>query len=222
MKCLDEIQEAIECGKPKDTERLIRQALEEGQEPGVILEEAMVPAMRKAGEEYRSEEGDIPRILLAARSMQKGLHILEPLLEKDPERHPGTVILGTVEGDLHDVGKNLVAIMLRSAGFEVVDLGVDVSGRMFLRAIREHPEADIVCISSLLTTSMPGMRRIVRQLKKTRGFHMKIMVGGGSVTQEFADEIGADAYTTNAVDAVDVAKRFVQDKSRKKEKKPEQ
>ena len=210
MKYLEEIRKAIECGKPKDTERLIRQALEDGEHPAVILEDAMVPAMRTAGEAYRREESDIPKILLAARSMQKGLNILEPILEQDPDRHPGTVILGTVEGDLHDVGKNLVAIMLRSAGFEVIDLGVDVSGRMFQRAIKEHPEAEIVCISSLLTTSMPGMRQIVKQLKRTRGFHMKIMVGGGSITQEFADEIGADAYTTNAVDAVDVAKRFVQ------------
>lgn len=169
MKYLEEIRKAIECGKPKDTERLIRQALEDGENPAVILEDAMVPAMRTAGEAYRREESDIPKILLAARSMQKGLNILEPILEQDPDRHPGTVILGTVEGDLHDVGKNLVAIMLRSAGFEVIDLGVDVSGRMFQRAIKEHPEAEIVCISSLLTTSMPGMRQIVKQLKRTPG-----------------------------------------------------
>ena len=107
MKYLEEIRKAIECGKPKDTERLIRQALEDGENPAVILEDAMVPAMRTAGEAYRREESDIPKILLAARSMQKGLNILEPILEQDPDRHPGTVILGTVEGDLHDVGKNL-------------------------------------------------------------------------------------------------------------------
>ena len=170
----------------------------------------MIDAMGVVGEKFKRNEIFVPEMLVAARAMKKGVEILKPHLAGDNTVSAGKLIIGTVAGDLHDIGKNLVAMMLESAGFEVIDLGVDVSGRMFQRAIKEHPEAEIVCISSLLTTSMPGMRQIVKQLKRTRGFHMKIMVGGGSITQEFADEIGADAYTTNAVDAVDVAKRFVQ------------
>ena len=119
-------------------------------------------------------------------------------------------ILGTVEGDLHDVGKNLVAIMFRSAGFQVIDLGVDVSEKQFLRAVKENPDVSIVCLSSLLTTSMGAMRQVVRALRETKDRQMlKIMVGGGSVTREFADEIGADAYSETAVEAAELAKTFL-------------
>ena len=209
MKYLEEIRKAIECGKPKDTERLIRQALEDGENPAVILEDAMVPAMRTAGEAYRREESDIPKILLAARSMQKGLNILEPILEQDPDRHPGTVILGTVEGDLHDVGKNLVAIMLRSAGFEVIDLGVDVPVEKFVETVKENPDVKIVCLSALLTTTMPAMKDTVAALAaEDFRSNIKIMVGGAPITQEFADEIGADAYTADAASAAEKAKEL--------------
>ena len=209
MKYLEEIRKAIECGKPKDTERLIRQALEDGENPAVILEDAMVPAMRTAGEAYRREESDIPKILLAARSMQKGLNILEPILEQDPDRHPGTVILGTVEGDLHDVGKNLVAIMLRSAGFEVIDLGVDVPIEKFVETVKENPDVKIVCLSALLTTTMPAMKDTVAALAaEDFRSNIKIMVGGAPITQEFADEIGADAYTADAASAAEKAKEL--------------
>ncbi|MCJ7835028.1 corrinoid protein [Cuneatibacter sp. NSJ-177] len=208
MPILEEIQAAIENGRPKDAERLISRAVEEGIRPSVILEEAMITAMRNAGEYYRNNDGDIPRILAAARSMRKGLNILEPYLEKDKVCFLGTVLLGTIEGDLHDVGKNLVAMMFRSAGFHVIDLGVDVSEKQFLKAVQDNPQVQIVCISSLLTTSMPEMRRVVKSLRESGPPNLKIMVGGGSVTQEFADEIGADAYTETAVDAAEVAKKF--------------
>ena len=207
MPILEEIQAAIENGRPKDAERLISRAVEEGIRPSVILEEAIITAMRNAGEYYRNNDGDIPRILAAARSMRKGLNILEPYLEKDKVCFLGTVLLGTIEGDLHDVGKNLVAMMFRSAGFHVIDL-VDVSEKQFLKAVQDNPQVQIVCISSLLTTSMPEMRRVVKSLRESGPPNLKIMVGGGSVTQEFADEIGADAYTETAVDAAEVAKKF--------------
>ena len=203
MPILEEIQAAIENGRPKDAERLISRAVEEGIRPSVTLEEAM-----NAGEYYRNNDGDIPRILAAARSMRKGLNILEPYLEKDKVCFLGTVLLGTIEGDLHDVGKNLVAMMFRSAGFHVIDLCVDVSEKQFLKAVQDNPQVQIVCISSLLTTSMPEMRRVVKSLRESGPPNLKIMVGGGSVTQEFADEIGADAYTETAVDAAEVAKKF--------------
>ena len=210
MPVLEAIQEAVENGRPKDVERQIRQALEQGLPAEQILEEALIPAMREAGEHYRNNECDIPRILSAARSMRKGLQILEPFLEKSGETNRGTIVLGTVEGDLHDVGKNLVAIMFRSAGFKVIDLGVDVSEKQFLKAVRENPEVKLVCISSLLTTSMPEMRQVVRSLRNAKDLPpLKIMVGGGSVNQQFAEEIGADAYTETAVDAAEWAKSFV-------------
>ena len=209
MSKLQEVADLTERGKAKLIGAAVQGALDEGTPAPEILN-TMIDAMGVVGEKFKRNEIFVPEMLVAARAMKKGVEILKPHLAGDNTVSAGKLIIGTVAGDLHDIGKNLVAMMLESAGFEVIDLGVDVSGRMFQRAIKEHPEAEIVCISSLLTTSMPGMRQIVKQLKRTRGFHMKIMVGGGSITQEFADEIGADAYTTNAVDAVDVAKRFVQ------------
>ena len=210
MSILEEIRAAVETGRPRYVEKLIQQALEADVAPSRILEEAMVPAMRSVGEYYRSNESDIPRILAAARCMRKGLDLLEPSLERQETRPMGKVILGTVEGDLHDVGKNLVAIMFRCAGFQVIDLGVDVSEKQFLRAVRENPDVSIICLSSLLTTSKNEMRQVVRSLRAAKDLpQLKIMVGGGSVTQEFADEIGADAYTRTAVDAAERAKTFV-------------
>ena len=166
--------------------------------------------MRSAGEHYKNNESDIPKILAAARCMRMGLDVLEPYIENQDSQILGKVILGTVEGDLHDVGKNLVAIMFRSAGFQVIDLGVDVSEKQFLRAVKENPDVSIVCLSSLLTTSMGAMRQVVRALRETKDHRMlKIMVGGGSVTREFADEIGADAYSETAVEAAELAKTFL-------------
>ena len=150
-------------------------------------------------------------ILVAAQLMRSVLDVLEPYIEKDQGSHViGKVILGTVEGDLHDVGKNLVAIMFRSAGFQVIDLGVDVSEKQFLKAVRENPDVSIVCLSSLLTTSMGAMRQVVRTLREAKCTRLlRIMVGGGSVTKEFAEEIGADAYSETAVEAAELAKTFL-------------
>lgn len=206
---LREIQVAIEEGHAKDVEHLIPIALKEGYSPGEILQNAMVPAMKCVGEQYEHATDSIPKVLLAARSMRKGLDILEPLLGENRDRDLGTVILGTVEGDLHDVGKNLVGTVFRCAGFHVIDLGVDVPAKQFLKALKEHPETKIICISSLLTTSTPEMRNVVKQLRARVSQSVKIMVGGGSVTQAFADEIGADAYTSNAMEAVETAKSFL-------------
>ncbi len=210
MSKLEEIRDVVEAGRLRYVEDLIGQALAEGCTPSQILEQAMVPAMRSAGEHYKSNESDIPKILAAARCMRKGLDVLEPYIRNQNSHVIGKVILGTVEGDLHDVGKNLVAIMFRSAGFQVIDLGVDVSEKQFLKAVRENPDVSIVCLSSLLTTSMGAMRQVVRTLRETKETRlMKIMVGGGSVTREFAEEIGADAYSETAVEAAELAKTFL-------------
>ena len=210
MSKLEEIRDVVEAGRLRYVEDLIGQALAEGCTPSQILEQAMVPAMRSAGEHYKSNESDIPKILAAARCMRKGLDVLEPYIRNQNSHVIGKVILGTVEGDLHDVGKNLVTIMFRSAGFQVIDLGVDVSEKQFLKAVRENPDVSIVCLSSLLTTSMGAMRQVVRTLRETKETRlMKIMVGGGSVTREFAEEIGADAYSETAVEAAELAKTFL-------------
>ena len=212
MSKLEEIRAAVEAGRLRYVEELVRQALDEGNSPSQILEQAMVPAMRSAGAHYKNNESDIPQILAAARCMRRGLDVLEPYIDTEgKDSHIiGKVILGTVEGDLHDVGKNLVAIMFRSAGFQVIDLGVDVSEKQFLKAVKENPDVSIVCLSSLLTTSMGAMRQVVRTLREDKETRLlKIMVGGGSVTREFAEEIGADAYSETAMEAAELAKTFL-------------
>lgn len=213
MSKLEDIKAVVEAGRLRYVEDLIHQALDEGYSPSQILEQAMVPAMSSAGEHYKNDEIDIPKILAAARCMRKGLDILEPYIKCQGDYVIGKVILGTVEGDLHDVGKNLVAIMFRSAGFQVIDLGVDVSEKEFLKAVHDNPDVSIVCLSSLLTTSMGAMRQVVRALRESEAKDarrvLKIMVGGGSVTKEFAEEIGADAYSENAAEAAEKAKTFL-------------
>ena len=206
---LERIRTSIINGFYKDALELTKQALAEQIPADVILEEGLVPAMRQVEELYKQEILSIPNILASARCMKKGLEILQPYLETPDYQPIARVILGTVKGDLHDMGKNLVAIMFRSNGFEVIDLGVDVSDRQFLTAIRENPDAELVCISSLLTTTLKEMQHIVRSIRRyDTGHRLKIMVGGAPVTQEFADSIGADGYTENAMDAAKMARSF--------------
>ena len=210
MTVLEQLQKAIEEGHPGDTERLVKEALKQHISSARIVEEAMTPAMRNVGESYKSNGADIIKILAAARSVRKGFELLEEQDAQFSRRNIGTVILGTVEGDLHDVGKNLVAIMFRSAGFKVIDLGVDISEKQFLRAVKENPDVSIVCISSLLSTSIPEMEQVVKSLKRSKSNHkFKIMVGGGAVTKQLAKDMGSDAYTENCIEAVEVAKTFI-------------
>ena len=161
MTVLEQLRKTIEDGHPGETEKLVREALKQHIPAGRIVEEAMTPAMRTVGENYKSNGADIIKILAAARSVRKGFELLEEQDSQFGRRNIGTVILGTVEGDLHDVGKNLVAIMFRSAGFKVIDLGVDISEKQFLRAVKQNPDVSIVCISSLLSTSIPEMEQVV-------------------------------------------------------------
>ena len=206
----EDIRLSVERGQPKETEKLVRKALAEGLLAEEIVNRGMVEAMRLVGQRYRNNEIYIPGILAAARAMREGVAVLEPEMEEAGQRRLGTIILGIVEGDLHDMGKNLVAMMFRCAGFEVIDLGVDVSDKQFLAALREHPQTSIVCISTLLTTAMPGMQQVVKSIRQSdRERQIKIMVGGAPVTQAFADAIGADAYTENAVDAAEKARSFI-------------
>lgn len=212
MQSIEQIRQSVESGYPKLMEKLIFQALREGISPADIMEKALVPAMDSIGRQHQNDECELMQILVVARCVQKGMDILLPQLEPQNRFGLGKVILGTVEGDLHDVGKNLVAVMMQSVGFEVIDLGVDISGKRFVRAAKEYPDAGIICLSCLLTTSMRAMRNAVELIKSDKSLsHLRVMVGGSPITEGFARSIGADVYTENAAEAAQNAKKFVLD-----------
>lgn len=215
---LEQIQQAIKYGHPQDTKDLVTNALALGIEPREIVEEGMLPAMKDMGEFFKNGDNDIPKILAAARCIRNGFEIIESEDAAYPQKKVGKVILGTVEGDLHDVGKNLVALMFRSNGFEVIDLGVDISAKQFVKAIRENPDVSVVCLSSLLNTSVPEMAQVVKRLRSNPKRKYKILVGGGAVTKELAEQMGADAYTETATDCAMLAKELVKNSSEVAEK----
>lgn len=206
MSKKEDVFNLIVKGKAKLITGAVQDALDEGCEPGELLD-SMIEAMDVVGEKFKNNEIFVPEMLVAARAMKKGVEVLKPLLAEGGAGTAGKVIIGTVAGDLHDIGKSLVAMMIESAGFEVIDLGVDVSTEKFVDAVRENPDVKIVALSALLTTTMPAMKNTVDVLNK-QDFrsNIKIMVGGAPITQEFADEIGADAYTTDAASAAQEAK----------------
>ena len=203
------LYDAILNGNAKVAAEVTQAALAEGAEPGDLVAQCMIPAMDEVGRLFEAEEYFVPELLLAGRAMKAALEYLRPLLAASGAKPSGKVIIGTVKGDLHDIGKNLVAAMLEGGGFEVNDLGVDVSPEKFAAAAREK-NATIVALSALLTTTMPSMRATVEALKTAgvRG-QVKIMIGGAPVTQKYADEIGADGYSENAAGAVNLARRLM-------------
>ncbi|HOK55193.1 MAG TPA: corrinoid protein [Armatimonadota bacterium] len=189
-------------------EELTKQAIEEGVAPDVILNEGLVAGMNVVGQKFKANEFYVPEVLIAARTMQRAMEHLRPVLIEAGTEPVAKVIIGTVKGDLHDIGKNLVAMMLEGAGFEIIDLGVDVSPEKFVASVQEK-DARIVALSALLTTTMPAMRDTIAAFDSA-GLRDKIrvMVGGAPVTQNFADEIGADGYAPDAASAVDTAKQL--------------
>ena len=200
-----ELSEMIIRGDHRAAERWTRDALAAGAEPRAIIEAGLVPGMEEVGRRFKCNDFHLPEVLIAARAMKTSLKLVQPLVSRSGVAAPGKVVMGTVRGDLHDIGKNLVSMMLEGAGFEVHDLGVDVAPEAFLRATREQA-ADLVGLSGLLTTSMPMMRETVKLLKNGElGARVKVMVGGAPVNQAFADQIGADGYAANGALAVDVA-----------------
>lgn len=209
---MQKIAGAVENGKVKVMVPLIQEALRAGEAPGAILNQGMIDALGAVGEKYRKGEIFVPEMLLAARTVKKGVETLKPYLMSEGNQGLGKVLIGTVSGDLHDIGKNLVSMMLESAGFEVVDLGIDVSTQKFIDTVQRHPDASIVALSALLTTTLPAMRETVRVLN-TQSFRdrIHIMVGGTPVTAEFAKEIGADGYSHDAAEAVVLAKRLLEE-----------
>jgi len=191
----------VESGDLKAIEEAVQQALDEGVSPDEVLDD-MVRALSYVGERFQKKEIFISEMLIAAMTIQQGVNVLKPLYVEKRLPDRGIYILGTVKGDLHDIGKNIVAVMLEASGFRVVDLGVDVSAQRFIEALRENPDCRIVGISALLTTTLSSLKKTVAAIREA-GLRedLKIMVGGNPVTAEFAESIGADAYTENAAAA---------------------
>lgn len=208
---LEAIYQNILDGKKHIVEEYVRQGLADGIHPNEILNEAMIIAMDEVGRKYEIGDYYVPEMLVAAQAMQSGMVVLRPTLIKSGVRPLGKVALGTVKGDLHDIGKNLVALMLEGAGFQVIDLGVDINEDKYLEAVRSGVQ--IIGISSLLTTTMPQMKTIIEELSK-KGLRekVKIMVGGAPVTQNFATQIKADGYASNANGAVTLARELIESK----------
>jgi len=206
---IEKLYEAILNGDHKAAVSLTKQALGEGTDPAELISRSMIPAMDQAGKRFECEEYFVPELLLAARAMKGALELLRPLLAERGAQPAGRVVIGTVKGDLHDIGKNLVASMLEGGGFEVIDLGADVGPERFVEAVRSTG-AHIVCLSALLTVTMPSMRTIIEAMRQA-GIrdHVKILVGGAPVTAQFAQDIGADGYGENANTAVALARKIM-------------
>ncbi len=202
---LEKISQSILDGSLEDCQAAVQQAMDAGLSADDILKKGLVPAMAEVGRLFEEGEYFVPEMLIAARAMQGGLNLLKPLLVSEKVKPVGRVVIGTVKGDLHDIGKNLVAIMMEGAGFEIVDLGTDVPVEKFVSAVQEK-KADILAMSALLTTTMTTMPTVIKALKDA-GIRdgLKVMVGGAPVTQEFAAQIGADGYSPDASQAARLA-----------------
>jgi 5-methyltetrahydrofolate--homocysteine methyltransferase len=209
MADLKKLYNAVLNGDLKTAVAATQEALAEGVDPLELISGHMVPAMAEVGRRYECEEYFVPELLLAARAMKGSLELVRPLLSARGVEPAGRVVIGTVKGDLHDIGKNLVASLLEGGGFEVVDLGSDVAPEKFVQAIKDG-NANIVCLSALLTVTMPAMKTTMEALKSAGvRDRIKVMIGGAPVTQQYADEIGADGYGENASVAVNLARRLV-------------
>lgn len=205
MSKKDDLKNAVINGKRKDVQAIVPELLAEGAEPIDLLENVLIPAMGVVGERFKKNEIFVPEMLVSARAMKEAMKILEPELIAAGVKPEFKAVIGTVEGDLHDIGKNLVATMWKGAGLDVIDLGVNVSPDAFVEAIREH-QPHIVGLSALLTTTMPSMRETVAKIREAGYDQVKILIGGAPITENYAREIGADGYSRDAASAVDAAK----------------
>jgi len=205
MTVIEEISQAIQNGKLKLIKELVPKAIEEGYSAQVILNEGLLDGMNVVGGRFTRNEAFVPEVLVAARAMNKGIELIKPLLAEEGNQPIGKACIGTVQGDLHDIGKNIVKLMLESKNIEVIDLGVDVAPEKFVQTVIDEG-CDMVCCSALLTTTMPMMEKVVEALKDA-GVREKviIMVGGAPVTAEFCSQIGADAYTEDGASAANKA-----------------
>ncbi|MCS6907377.1 MAG: corrinoid protein [Anaerolineales bacterium] len=206
---LKQIYESVVNGDASSVEELVQQALKAGIAPEAILNEGLIAAMQRVGKLFEEGEFFVPEMLVAARAMQAGLNVLRPILSEKDIQPIGKIVIGTVKGDLHDIGKNLVAMMLEGAGFQVIDLGIDVPPQKFIEAIQEH-QPQIVAMSALLTTTIGNMRLTIDEITKA-GLRerVKVMVGGAPVTEGYARQIGADGYAPDAGRAATLARQLV-------------
>jgi methanogenic corrinoid protein MtbC1 len=217
---LSEIAQCVEFGKinksspyppnMKDqdgADELAKRALESGIKPDEILENALIPAMARVGDKFSRKEIYVPQMLMAAKAMNSAMAHLKPFFQSGETKRKGKFIVGTVSGDLHDIGKNLVAMMIEGGGWEVIDLGVDVGTEKFMKALEEHPDA-VIGLSALLTTTMENMKKTVAAIKE-RNTGSKILIGGAPVTQDYCDKIGADFYAPDPQGAVNYLKKLV-------------
>lgn len=209
MEGVEPLKQMIKEGKADEAGDRIRELLDGGASPEALMKEAMIPAMEEVGDFFQQGKYFLPEMLMAARAMQRGMEVLKPALVSSGARFPGKVVLGTVRGDIHDIGKNLVGMTLEGAGFEVIDLGTDVSPERFAEAVREH-SPQVLGISALLTTTMLAMKDTIDILREA-GLRdtVKVMVGGAAVRREFATEIGADFYGPDSTSARDFARDVV-------------
>ena len=207
MADMEALKNAVIKGDQNTAKEITAAALAEGMGPELILKTGLIAGMNVIGAAFKKNEVYVPEVLIAARAMKMAMEILEPKLAEAGVKPAGTVVVGTVQGDLHDIGKNLVCMMLKGAGYEVVDIGVDVVPEKFVSATKESG-AKVVGLSALLTTTMPMMEKTVAALKDA-GVAAKFMIGGAPVTQEYADKIGAHGYAADAASAVDVAKKLL-------------
>ena len=209
MVDLNHVSEALQRGDAQKVEELVKKALEENLTPKTILEDGLIKGMDIIGKKFKKNEVYVPEVLIAARAMHAGMFILRPRLTASGVKNIGTIIIGTVKGDLHDIGKNLVKMMLEGAGFEVIDLGVDVSAEKFVEAVKLH-HPNIIGMSALLTTTMVNMPEVIKALQAA-GLRdkVKVMIGGAPITQNYSEQIGADGYSSDAASAVDKAKTFI-------------
>jgi methanogenic corrinoid protein MtbC1 len=207
MSKIEEVKGLVETGKSKKVAAAVQEALDAGDKAQDILD-AMIASMSVVGDKFSAGEIFVPEMLIAAKTMSKGVEVLKPVMAGDVSNSLGTCIIGTVAGDLHDIGKNLVTMMIESAGFDMVDLGVDVPAVRFVEAVKENDNVVLVACSGLLTTTMPALKEAVQTVKAALP-EMKVIVGGAPVTQEYANEIGADGYAADAGSAAVKAKELV-------------
>ena len=206
MSVLEQIGENLMKGKAKDVATLVEQALSEGIDPEKILNEGLLPGMNTIGVRFKNNEVYVPEVLIAARAMKAGSEILRPRLAEAGVEPKGTVVIGTVKGDLHDIGKNLLGMMIEGSGLKVIDIGIDAEADKFVEAAKEN-KAQVIGVSALLTTTMTNMKAVVDALKASDvADNTKVMIGGAPVTQAFCDEIGADGYAPDAASGAELAK----------------
>jgi 5-methyltetrahydrofolate--homocysteine methyltransferase len=209
VSVLEEMQENVVAGNESKVVELTQKALDEGLAPEKILNDGFVPGMEIVGRKFQENEIYVPEMLMAARAMKAGMKLLEPFLTEAGIEPIGRIVIGTVKGDLHDIGKNLVAMMLEGGGFEVIDAGVDASPQKFMDLVKEN-KPDILCLSALLTTTMGEIKKVIDAFKENDlRDDIKIMVGGAPLTDDYSKEIGADGYSPDAASAVDLAKELL-------------